>query len=130
VSENIVYVSGIITHEEYNIEESLDRAWELRTKTNLLIGKLLSAKIAKTVSANLPNTKTIIVREDTSHLPPHGHVDDILDSDGESLMPKSEDWHDLFWSADVDDDVYDLYDIFSYKFIVEDDGIRRLRIVL
>jgi hypothetical protein len=72
-----------------------------------------------------PSAVTVCLREDTSHLPAHGHVDDILDSQGASLLAPEFD-HDI--SADLDEAAWEIYYVSPQAFTRDEDGIRRLRI--
>lgn len=109
---------------------AMDINWKQRDIATKTLTQLTAASIMRRTLRHLPETAVIVLREDTSHLPAHGHVDDILDKDGNSCMPHHEDWHDLEWTHEVDEDVWDIYYFASQRFTTEPDGVRRLRISL
>lgn len=125
-----INVTEFIHLNENELEETLETAWLAKIEATENLVKVISARMIANVREYLPTAKTIVLREDTSHLPPHGHVDDILDNEGNSVIPDSETWHDLEWTMAVDEDAWDIYHLNSLNFVTRDDGIRRLKIVM
>jgi hypothetical protein len=115
-----------------DVDSQLDEAWLARAQANRRIVTLTATRLADLVRAHLPSAQVIVVREDTSHLPAHGHLDRVEDADGLVLLDTHHgEWHDLPWSAQADDDVWDLYHVAEPGMFHRDaDGVRRFRVVL
>ncbi len=127
--DNVTRIFDIdITDEE--IDLALDMQWKTRESATSALFVLHCTRAMKIVRQNIPEAVTVVLREDTSHLPPHGHVDDILDADGNTLMPHHDDWHDSEWTHEVDEEVWDIYYLSSIRFAHESDGVRRIRITV
>lgn len=112
------------------LEAALDNAWSTRSAATDQACQILAARILAAVMDHVPAARTVILREDTSHLPAHGHVDGVLDADGVDVLPRlSAVWHDLPWTSAVDEDVWDMYHLAPHLFAPMEDGKRRLRLV-
>lgn len=110
-------------------DEPVDEAYRVYVAAKERLALLIAARLAHLVREHVPDARTIVLREDTSHLPAHGHLDDILDWQGASVLDPHQSWHDVDWSMSADDDVYEIYDLLSYRFAADGpDRVRRLRI--
>lgn len=125
-----INVAELVRLSETELESLLESAWSAKIEATDNLVKVISARMLAEVKQHLPEAQVVVLREDTSHLPPHGHVDEILDAQGKSIIPDSETWHDLEWTMIVDEDVWDIYHLNSLNFVTSEDGIRRLRIVM
>ena len=108
------------------VEAALDDAWATRSLATDRACRLYAARILSTVREHVPDADTVVLREDTSHLPAHGHVDAILGVGGEDLLVRLGSWHDLDWTGSVDEDVWDLHHMAPHLFTLNEDGVRRL----
>ena len=106
---------------------ALDSAWATRYAATEQACQILAARILTTISRHIPDVHIVVLREDTSHLPAHGHVDALLDGHGVNLLARLNlNWHELEWTSEIDEDVWDLHHLAPYLFTLSDDGIRRL----
>lgn len=112
------------------IEFALDLAWTNRAAAQANIAGFTATHLLRYVQEHVPGAVCVVLREDTSHLPAHGHIDAILDAAGNVLLTGSGDeWHHLPWTGPADEDAWDIYEAAgSAAFLTEPDGIRRLRI--
>lgn len=110
------------------VEAALDDAWTTRSLATDRACRLYAARILAAVRSNVPDADSVLLREDTSHLPAHGHVDAILTTDGEDVLPRLGAWHDLDWTGAIDEDVWDLYHMAPHLFMSHDDQVRRLHL--
>lgn len=94
-------------------EHMYDAETKYTTATHEL-AVILGATIVETIAAAVPDTKYVVIREATDHLPAHGHVEAIIMNDGDRF--DMTDWHDLDWTLNVDDLVYDFYQLVPHKF--------------
>jgi len=112
-----------------DISDSVEMAWEERDLANKELLYCLSTLLIKQVKLTFPTAHAVILREDTSHLPPHGHIDDIREANGRSLFTEAPHGnHD--WPLALDDLAWDIYHIASHAFHRDNDGVKRLVIVL
>jgi hypothetical protein len=109
-------------------EALIDQAWEERSAATTRLGEAILARTASLIREHLPAAHTLVLKEDMSHLPAHGHVEDITDANGTSIMPALDEWHDLTWTMNVDDDVWEIHQLWSLRFVSEPDRVRRLHI--
>lgn len=130
--DGTINVTEAAAMSDREIEFALDLAWGQRTAASANIAGFSAARLFRLVRENIPGAVTIVLREDTSHLPAHGHLDAILDADGTVLMDCSGDeWHHLSWTGQADEDAWDVYETAgSAAFLTEADGVRRLRITV
>ena len=112
-----------------DLTNRIEDAWEARENTTSLLVKCLSALMVRYVMDVYPNAKIVILREDTSHLPAHGHVDQILDEEGEDVVQdghNSEDGH--HWPISLDEVAWEMYHVAPHAFIRQADGVKRFSI--
>lgn len=126
-------LAGVLSAEEFaefppdTLNAALDDAWSTRSLATDRACRIYTALILSAVREHVPDVVEVILREDTSHLPAHGHVDAIINSNGENIMEQLGDWHELEWVSDVDENVWDIYHLAPHLFIrTGPDGIRRL----
>lgn len=114
---------------DQDISDSLDRlAREIRALNDASVA-LTDEHLARLVSSNVPGAFDVVLVEDTSHDAPHGHVHSVRDTAGRTLLDgRSDEWHDLPWTGDVDEDVFDLFHLAREDF-VEMPGIGRARVI-
>lgn len=113
------------------VEAALDQAWAARGRASDEVARLTAAHLLAHVRAHLPAAAVVVLREDTSHLPAHGHIDAVEDADGRVLLVADGDWHDLAWTGSADEDAWDIYHVLGGSAFVRDpDGVRRLRLRL
>jgi len=129
----MTFTHGVLTSGEFAtypieaLDAALDSAWATRSAATEQACQILAARILGTVSRHVPDAASVVLREDSSHLPAHGHVDAIVDRHGMNLLDiLNLNWHDLSWCAEIDEDVWDLYHLAPHLFAASDDGIRRL----
>ena len=113
---------------DQQVEAAIEVHWATRAEATSALIENIAIRLMRITQTYLPAAHTIVLREDNSHLPAHGHVDDILDVAGVSIMPDHETWHDLAWTHLIDDEVWDIYYLDSLRFVREDDTVRRFRI--
>ena len=126
-TDHVLDLSGITFEGTDDSLKALDTAWEAYRAQAKQISLLSALHLFRIVQENMPNAHTVVLREDTTHMPAHGHVHDILDANGTSLMPDSDTWHDLDWTHEVEDFVWDIYETYSIYFMTDpEDKIRKL----
>lgn len=105
--------------------EEVEAAWQAwGAATRALTWQL--ALLAMSHAQEFDSSASVVcIREDTSHLPPHGHLDDILDAAGKSLLPPGG-AHDV--SLELDEVAWEMYHVTPQSFARDPDGVRRLRI--
>lgn len=75
-----------------------------------LAGIAIEETLARIISEQFPEAVAVIIVEDNSHDDPHGHVGTIIDSNGDTLMDgRTDTWHDLEWTDEVDELAWDLH---------------------
>jgi hypothetical protein len=75
-----------------------------------LAGIAIEETIARIILEQFPTAVAVIVVEDSSHDDPHGHVGPIIDENGDCLLDgRTDAWHDLEWTSEVDDLAWDLH---------------------
>jgi hypothetical protein len=75
------------------------------------------SQLARVIKDNLPSAEVIVIYEDRTHDAPHGHLEGVLDSDGKLIIAGTTDkWHDLEWTTEADEIVWDLYYLGSHLF--------------
>lgn len=107
-----------------DIEEQLERFWSeyVLSKKKVVVK---SAELAlEIIRKFLPEAKYILIYEDHSHDAPHGHIEAILDGSMHSIHIHG-DWHDLEWTHEVDELVWDIYTL-SKEYFSLVEGKRRL----
>lgn len=128
--------SGTLSASEFTgfpvdaLDAALDDAWSTRSLATDKACRIYAARILAAVQQHVPDAVRVILREDTSHLPPHGHVDAIVTATGEDAMLRLGEWHDLDWAGAVDEDVWDVYHLAPHLFVRDsEDHIRRLTLI-
>jgi hypothetical protein len=107
-------------------EDAYEIAWSSYSKAKREVIAHTIVKMNEIVLNNLPHAKYVLLYEDHSHDAPHGHVEVFLD-ETQHAIELSEDWHDLAWSSEVDEYVWDIYNLGKEYFTLVD-GKRRLLI--
>lgn len=130
-TEGVLTTPGDDALSDMMLNDALDAAWTARVRATEDIITYTAAHLLRHVRAHVPAAFAVVVREDTSHLPAHGHVDRIEAQDGTVLVDTSEhQWHDLPWSSEADEDAWDIYHCLGASGMTRDvDGVRRIRIV-
>lgn len=121
----------LVTPTQTNLDDLTDiveEAWVERDNATLELLHALSLLLVKQITEIFPNARLVVVREDTSHLPAHGHLDDVLDQDGISLLSHQEDPHS--WPISIDETAWEIYYVASQYFSQDEDSVRRFRIGL
>lgn len=108
--------------EEFS-EVSYEESWSHYTiaKQNVVIQTM--DMLARTVHVQLPEAKFIVLYEDHSHDAPHGHIESFLDESGHTI-DLGEDWHDVPWGTEVDELVWDIYNLAKEHFVTSGDKRR------
>jgi hypothetical protein len=97
-----------LTQEDLDKEN--DTAWHNKTLAIEAIVAIAEELLVRTISNKYPHANKIILVEDKTHDSPHGHVGEIRDSQDLLIIDgRSEEWHDLDWTSDIDDLVWQLY---------------------
>lgn len=107
-------------------DETYELAWSTysRAKREVIAHTIL--KMNDIVLNKLSQAKYVLLYEDHSHDAPHGHIEVFLD-ESKHVIKLDEDWHDLEWSSEVDEYVWDIYNLGKEYFTLID-GRRRLLI--
>ena len=109
---------------ENELEPTLEATWSqyiLAKKKVVAYSAEFGLSLIKKV---LPNAKYLVIYEDHSHDAPHGHVEAILDETMHAIELEG-DWHDLEWSHEIDELVWDIYNLAKEYFSLVG-GKRRL----
>jgi hypothetical protein len=108
---------------EESSEEAYENSWSAYSvaKQNVIVQTM--NMLARIVHAQLPTAKFIILYEDHSHDAPHGHIESFLDESGH-LIDLGEDWHDIPWGSEVDELVWDIYNLAKEHFTTSGDKRR------
>ena len=108
-------------------DEAAERAWQRREEATSELLHALGVQMAQCIQTQHPEVRLIVLREDLSHLPAHGHVDLLVGSDGQPVQPQAtSDGH--HWPAEADDLAWEIYHIAPHHFIRDPDGTKRLTI--
>lgn len=117
---------GIYSINKYVSDAEYEKFWKNYTEARNAAALACHSKLAEIISQHYPEAQTIILYEDRSHDAPHGHLEGILDVNGSLIISgTSDEWHELDWSADADDLIWDTYHLGSHLFNTLD-GKRRL----
>lgn len=109
----------------------LTQTWTERSVATERLVAITEELIARTVSTHMPAAAVVLLREDTSHGGPHGHVYQVLDADENVLMDaEGEDWHNLEWTGEVDEYAWDLHYLGRDRFRTHAPGLRTYAIPL
>lgn len=99
------------------LEESLEQAWRRRLDADRDITAALEALIATRVAQAMPDASAVLFYEDRSHDAPHGHIRAVCAEDGTVLLAGTGDeWHDLAWTHEIDELVFDLFTVDRARF--------------
>lgn len=107
-------------------EEDYESSWSEYAEAKKIVAAYSIKKMIALVKSQLPDAAYIVLYEDHSHDAPHGHIEAFLDST-EHTIKLEQDWHDLSWSNEVDEVVWDIYHLAKEHFILND-GKRRMLI--
>jgi len=111
------------------IDDVLDMnedAWKARSASTDVIVAATEELLARMIVEHFPEAASIVLYEDTSHDAPHGHLERILDADGNVIMlGTSNEWHDFAWAQEADEYIWDLHHLDRDGFVA--DGQRRRR---
>lgn len=108
-----------------------EEAWEGRNKASRVISAVSEELLARKVKAIFPTATLIVLFEDTSHDTAHGHLESILDTNYEVLaLGVSDAWHEADWSHELDEHVWDLFQLDREGFVTDPDGVRRRTIAI
>jgi len=97
-------------------DEKYQETWAVYRQAEASLVRQISQMIAVEVSNHLPEAKHIVLYQDTSHDAPHGHIEAVLDASGNNLTAHSGDWHDLDWTADIDEWAWDIHHLSPSSF--------------
>ncbi len=113
-------VSVPISH----LDEELEKSWAgyVAAKKDVVFHS--THMIMSVIRKHLPNARYVVIYEDHSHDAPHGHIEAILDAEMHKVEVDG-DWHDLEWSNEVDELVWDIYNL-SKEYFSLNGGKRRL----
>ncbi len=105
-------------------EDRYELAWSnySRAKREVIAHTIL--KMNAIILGKLNGVKYVLLYEDHSHDAPHGHIEVFLD-ETQHQIELGGDWHDLDWSSEVDEYVWDIYNLGKEYFTLID-GKRRL----
>jgi hypothetical protein len=106
------------------VEESLELAWSEYVATKKKVVFYSTQSALSLIQKFVPNAKYLVVYEDHSHDAPHGHIEVILDETMHEISLDG-DWHDLEWSHEVDELIWDIYSLAKEYFSLVG-GKRRL----
>jgi hypothetical protein len=107
-------------------EEEYEASWSEYTEAKKKVAAYSIKKMVSLVKSQLPEASYIVLYEDHSHDAPHGHIEAFIDST-EHTIKLDQDWHDLSWSNEVDEIVWDIYHLAKEHFVLID-GKRRMLI--
>ena len=112
------------------LASAYDSAWSVRRTATEAIIAMTEESIARAVAENLPGAHEVVLYEDHSHDAPHAHVRHVLDVHGEVLIAANgDDWHELEWTPEVDELVWDLYHLDRAGFHLGAEGrTRQIRV--
>lgn len=97
---------------ENKMEQLYDIAWKQRKEATATIVTMTEEMLSRMVKEHFPESVEIVLYEDHSHDAPHAHVKHVVNSEGLILIDgTSDEWHDLSWTPDVDELVWDLYNL-------------------
>lgn len=111
-----------------DLEANQDRYWTERIANTKTIVALTEEQLSRIVLENIPEAVEIVLYEDRSHDAPHGHALHVVDASGKVLMEGTgDDWHDAGWTADVDEYIWDIYNLDRQGFhTVEGKRVRKI----
>lgn len=112
------------SEDALELEEALESAWSEYVASKKKIVACSTKSALGIIQKFFPEAKYLVVYEDHSHDAPHGHIDVILD-EAMHKIEISEDWHDLEWSHEVDELIWDIYTL-SKEYFSLVGGKRRL----
>jgi hypothetical protein len=109
-----------------DIVEFNEDAWKARTSATDVIVAVTEELIARLVLEHFPKAHAIVLYEDTSHDAPHGHLEKIVDVEGNVLiLGSSDEWHDFAWAQEADEYIWDLHHLDRDGFVFEEQKRRR-----
>ena len=97
-------------------DDQYQETWAVYRRAEASLVSQISQMLAVAVSEHLPEAKYIVLYQDTSHDAPHGHIEAVLDESGNNLTAHSGDWHDLDWTADIDEWAWDIHHLSPSSF--------------
>ncbi len=132
------YDERVSTRSEYRnvedmaLETEQDKFWVARIALTKSILAITEEQLSRIVIVNIPEAVEIVLYEDKSHDAPHGHVLHVVDKDGKILMEGTgDDWHDAGWTSEVDEYVWDIYNLDRQGFYtIENKRIRKIPLVI
>lgn len=107
-------------------EEDYESAWVSYSDARKKTVAYVIARMLGIVRQNNPEAAYVLLYEDHSHDAPHGHVEAFLDKN-HHVIELDTDWHDVEWSNEVDEYVWDIYNLGKETFSLIE-GKRRLLI--
>lgn len=123
-----VLVPALMLTDVDELSSIVDDAWEQREMANKELIYALAALLIRQARETFPSAHSVSIREDTSHLPAHGHIDDIQDASGTSLVAESDGHHS--WPAVLDDLAWEIYQVAHNTFALTPEGRRVLTIAV
>ena len=107
------------------LEAARDQAWFDRNELSERLLHISGELLVRALRRHVPQLARVLLREDTSHGAPHGHLHQVLDQDGNILVDGSSDaWHDAEWSIDIDDYAWEIHHLGRHLFRTRDDAGR------
>jgi len=114
-----------LSNEKYS-EDEYELAWATYSRVRNKISDMTQKRIMEHVLEHIPEACFVVLYEDRSHDAPHGHCEGIYSCSGEELLSGTSDtWHDLDWTSDIDEFIWDVYHVSSDRFTTLG-GVRRL----
>lgn len=123
-----VVVPALMLTDVDELAAVVDEAWEQREMANKELTYALAALLIRQTREAFPSAQSVTIREDTSHLPAHGHIDDIQDASGVSLVAQAERHHG--WPAALDDLAWEIYQVAHNAFGLTLEGKRVLTVAV
>jgi hypothetical protein len=115
--------------DDSQLELIHDQIWHERATATAKLLAITEELLGREVVRNIPDAVTLILVEDTSHGQPHGHISVVLDEHGNVLHDGMSDaWHDLPWTTDIDELVWDVHTLGREAFRHDGTG-RRTRTI-
>lgn len=116
---------ALLTSEAVD-DESYEEAWAEYSAAKKKVVAYTIQKMVGLIIEQVPEVAYVILYEDHSHDAPHGHIEALLDASQHSINLGG-DWHDLGWTNEVDEYVWDVYNLGKEYFSLTG-GKRRLLI--
>lgn len=104
-------------YSDDDLDDSFNAMWNIRRNNTNIILALTEETISRIVKKNIPNAAEIVLYEDHSHDAPHAHALLVSDEKGHVLIEGTgDDWHEASWTMDVDELIWDLYNLDPHGF--------------